>query len=219
MKRFVAGVALFVAVSPAAWADVGVLLKAGTLGAGVDVSKSISERLAVRLQANALNYNHDTTKSDVDYKAELELRSAGVLLDWHPFSGVFRVSGGAYWNGNKATVTGQPTGGTYEINGQTYNSTDIGSLNGKIDFPSVAPYLGVGFGSAPKAGRGMTFSFDLGVLYQREPNVGLTVVCGPTVPNCSQLQSDVAAEQASLQNDLKDFKFYPALSFGIGYRF
>jgi len=219
MKRFVAGVALLVAVSPAAWADVGVLLKAGTLGAGLDVSKSISERLAVRLQANALNYNHDTTKSDVDYKAELELRSAGVLLDWHPFSGVFRVSGGAYWNGNKATVTGQPTGGTYEINGQTYNSTDIGSLNGKIDFPSVAPYLGVGFGSAPKAGRGMTFSFDLGVLYQREPNVGLTVVCGPTVPNCSQLQSDVAAEQASLQNDLKDFKFYPALSFGIGYRF
>jgi len=218
MKRFVAGVALLVAVSPAAWADVGVLLKAGTLGAGLDVSKSISERLAVRLQANALNYNHDTTKSDVDYKAELELRSAGVLLDWHPFSGVFRVSGGAYWNGNKATVTGQPTGGTYEINGQTYNSTDIGSLNGKIDFPSVAPYLGVGFGSA-KAGRGMTFSFDLGVLYQREPNVGLTVVCGPTVPNCSQLQSDVAAEQASLQNDLKDFKFYPALSFGIGYRF
>jgi hypothetical protein len=120
-------VALFLAVSPAAWADVGVLLKAGTLGAGLDVSKGISEKLAVRLQANALNYNHDTTKSDVDYKAELELRSAGVLLDWHPFSGVFRVSGGAYWNGNKATVTGQPTGGTYVINGVTYASGNIGS--------------------------------------------------------------------------------------------
>jgi len=219
MKRFVAGVALFLAVSPAAWADVGVLLKAGTLGAGLDVSKGISEKLAVRLQANALNYYHDTTKSDVDYKAELELRSAGVLLDWHPFSGVFRISGGAYWNGNKATVTGQPTGGTYVINGVTYASGDIGSLNGKIDFPSVAPYLGIGFGSAPKAGHGMTFSFDLGVLYQREPNVALKVVCGPTVPSCTNLQNDVAAEQVTLQNDLKDFKFYPAVSFGIGYRF
>jgi hypothetical protein len=218
MKRFVAGVALFLAVSPA-WADVGVLLKAGTLGAGLDVSKGISEKLAVRLQANALNYNHDTTKGDVDYKAELELRSAGVLLDWHPFSGVLRVSGGAYWNGNKATVTGQPTGGTYVINGTPYNGTDVGSLNGKIDFPSVAPYLGIGFGSAPKAGHGMTFSFDLGVLYQREPSVALTVVCGPTVPNCTNLQKDVAAEQISLQHDLKDFKFYPAVSFGIGYRF
>ena len=218
MKRFVAGVALFVAVSPAAWADVGVLLKAGTLGAGLDVSKSISERLAVRLQANALNYNHDTTKSDVDYKAELELRSAGVLLDWHPFSGVFRVSGGAYWNGNKATVTGRPTGNTYQINGQPYSSAEIGSLSGKIDFPSVAPYLGVGLASAPKAGRGMTFSFDLGVLYQREPNVALRVACG-TTGRCAQLQSDVAAEQVSLQDDLKDFKFYPVASFGIGYRF
>jgi hypothetical protein len=221
MKGFVAGVALFLTVSPAAWADVGVLLKAGTLGAGLDVSKGISEKLAIRLQANALNYNHDTTKSDVDYKAELELRSAGVLLDWHPFSGVFRVSGGAYWNGNKATVTGQPSGGFYTINGTTYNSAAIGSLNGKIDFPSVAPYLGIGFGSAPKAGRGMSFSFDLGVLYQREPNVGLTVVCGAalTAPQCTQLQNDVAAERVSLQDDLKDFKFYPAVSFGIGYRF
>jgi len=41
----------------------------------------------------------------------------------------------------------------------------------------------------------------------------------PTVPNAARLQSDVAAEQASCQNDLKDFKFYPALSFGIGYAF
>ena len=221
MKRFVAGFALLLAVSPAAWADVGVLLKAGTLGAGLDVSKGISEKLAVRLQANALSYDKDITESDVGYKAELDLRSAGVLLDWHPFSGVFRVSGGAYWNGNKASATGRPIGGTYEINGQTYNSSDIGSLNGQIDFPSVAPYLGIGFGSAPKAGRGMTFSFDLGALYQREPNVGLTVVCGAalTGPQCTQLQNDVAAEAISLQDELKDYKFYPVVSFGIGYRF
>ncbi len=218
MKSIVAGVALFLAVSPVAWADVGVLVKAGTLGAGLDVSKGISEKLAIRLQANALNYNHDTTKSDVDYKAELELRSAGVLLDWHPFSGVFRVSGGAYWNGNKATVTGQPTGGSYTINGMPYTAAEIGSLSGHVGFPSVAPYLGFGFGSAPKAGRGISLSFDLGVLYQREPNVALSVACGTTA-RCAQLQSDVAAEQVSLQHDLKDFKFYPAVSFGIGYRF
>jgi len=64
----------------------------------------------------------------------------------------------------------------------------------------------------------MTFSFDLGVLYQREPNVALRVACG-TTGRCAQLQSDVAADQVSLQDDLKDFKFYPAVSFGIGYRF
>ena len=218
MKGFVAGALLFLAASPAAWADVGVLIKAGTLGAGLDVSKGISEKLAVRLQANALNYDRNTTESDVDYKAELNLRSAGVLLDWHPLGGVFRVSGGAYWNGNKATMTGKPTGATYVINGTTYSSAEIGSLNGQVDFPSIAPYLGVGFGSAPKAGRGMTFSFDVGVLYQREPNVALSVACG-TTPRCAQVQSDVAAETASLQDDLKDYKFYPVVAFGIGYRF
>lgn len=221
MKNFVAGALLFLAVSTVACADVGVLLKAGTLGAGVDVSKGISESLGLRLQANALNYNRDITESDVDYDADIKLKSAGLLLDWHPFSGTFRVSAGAYWNGNEATATGRPSGGTYTINGVTYNSSDIGSLDGKIDFKSVAPYLGIGFGSAPKAGRGMTFSFDLGVLYQREPNVALTAVCGAGLSGaqCTQLQSDVAAEQASLQEDLKDLKFYPVASFGIGYRF
>ena len=218
MKSFIAGLALFLALSPAAWADVGVLLKAGTLGAGLDVSKGISETLALRLQANALSYDEDITESDVEYKAELDLRSAGVLLDWHPFSGVFRVSGGAYWNGNEASATGRPTGGTYEINGTTYASAEIGSLNGQVDFPSVAPYLGLGFGSAPKAGSGLSFSFDVGVLYQREPNVALSVACGTTA-RCAQLQSDVAAEAVSLQDELKDFKFYPVVSFGIGYRF
>ena len=221
MNRFVAGAALFLAASPAAWADVGLLLKAGTLGAGLDVSKGISESLALRLQANALTYDRDITESDVDYSADLELKSVGLLLDWHPFSGVFRVSAGAYWNGNEATAVGRSTGGTYEINGVTYPSAAVGSLNGQIDFESVAPYFGIGFGSAPKAGRGMTFSFDLGVFYQGEPNVGLTAVCGVGVSafTCTQIQNDVVAEEASLQDDLKDYKFYPVVSFGIGYRF
>ena len=219
MKRFVAGAFLFLLSGTAAWADVGVLLKAGTLGAGLDVSVGMSESLGLRLQANALSYEDDLTESDVDYSGDLELKSAGLLLDWHPFSGVFRISAGAYWNGNQAAAVGRPTGGTFEINGVTYQAADIGSLNGQIDFESVAPYFGIGWASAPKAGRGMTFSFDLGVLYQGEPNVGLTVVCGPTVPNCNTLQSDVAAEQASLQEDLSDYKFYPVVSFGIGYRF
>ncbi len=183
MKRFVAGLALFLmAMNPTAWADVGVLLKAGTLGAGLDVSVGMSESLGLRLQANALSYDKDITESDVDYNADFDLKSAGLLLDWHPFSGVFRVSAGAYWNGNEATAVGRPTGGTYEINGVTYPSAAVGSLNGQIDFESVAPYFGIGFGSAPKAGRGMTFSFDLGVLYQGEPNVGLTAVCGVSRP-------------------------------------
>lgn len=221
MKRFVAGVFLFLVTGTAAWADVGILLKGGTLGAGLDVSMGMSESLGLRLQANALSYDEDFTESDVDYSGDLELKSAGLLLDWHPFSGVFRVSAGAYWNGNEATATGRPTGGTYTINGTPYPAAQVGSLNGEIDFDSVAPYFGIGWASAPKAGRGMTFSLDLGVLYQGEPNVALTANCGVGLPpaTCTQLQSDVAAEQASLQEDLSDYKFHPVVSFGIGYRF
>lgn len=218
MKRFVACALFFLTVSTAGWADVGVLLKAGTLGAGLDVSKSISETLALRLQANALSYDADVTESDLTYSADIDLKSAGLLFDWHPFSGVFRLSAGAYWNGNEASAIGRPSNGTFEIDGTTYASAEVGSLNGRIGFESVAPYIGLGFGSAPKAGPGMTFSLDLGILYQQEPNIALTVACG-TTPRCAQLQSDVAAEAAALRNELEDFAFYPVISFGIGYRF
>jgi len=218
MKRFVAGVFFFLVTGTAAWADVGVLLKAGTLGAGLDVSVGMSESLGLRLQANAGNYDTDVTASDVDYNADLEFQSAGLLLDWHPFRGVFRVSAGAYWNGNQVSAVGRPTDGTYKINGVTYSSAEVGSLNGQIDVESAAPYLGIGFGSAPKAGRGLTFSLDVGVLYQSEPAVALSAVCGTTA-RCAQLQSDVAAEQASLQEDAKDYQWYPVVSIGIGYRF
>jgi hypothetical protein len=213
--------ALFLGLaSSVASADVGVLLKGGTLGAGVDVTKGVSESFGIRLQGNGLSYEDEFTESDVEYDGDIDLRSAGLLLDWHPFSGVFRISAGGYWNGNEVSATGRPTGGTFEINGVTYPASAVGTLDGKIDFDSFAPYLGIGFGSAPKAKGGLSFSLDLGVLYQGEPNVSLTAVCGPIPPaSCAQLQSDVAAEEAELREAVKDYKFYPVISIGIGYRF
>jgi hypothetical protein len=123
---------------------------------------------------------------------------------------------GAYYNQNEAFVVGKPTGGTFEINGVTYLASDVGSLTGTLTFERFAPYVGIGFSNAGK--KGWKFALDLGALYQNSPLVNLDVVCANPA-TCTALQGDVQAEEAELQADVNDYKWYPVISIGIGYSF
>ncbi len=211
--------ALCLLISASAFADgPGVIVKAGTLGAGLDIGWALNESFGTRLSINGYSTDDTFTESDIEYKADLDLATAGVLLDWHPFRGVFRLTAGAYANKNELSATAQATSGTFVINGVTYNASDVGSLSGLFEFDSVSPYVGFGFGRMWKSGFKITG--DIGVLYQK-PDVRLTVVCGVGLPapTCAQLQSDVAAEQTQLSDELDDYRFYPVVAIGLGWVF
>ena len=100
-----------------------------------------------------------------------------------------------------------------------------------MDFKKFAPYVGLGFGNA-MVGSGLYGIFDIGVMFQGAPDVALAASGSATVTDSNglsrpvldlssdpEVQDAVAQEQASLQDDLKDFKFYPVVNIGIGYRF
>jgi hypothetical protein len=198
-------------------ADTSLGLRVGTLGGGVELAHAFTEKLGFRVSANGLNYDTSETRESIDYDAKFKLESAQLLLDWFPFSNNFRVSAGGMYNGNKFTLDGKPSaGGTYTINGTSYAASEIGALNGKVDFRKSAPYVGLGYGRP--IGKGLQFAADLGVMFQGAPRTTLNARCGATV-NCAQIQSDVAAEQAKLDDDLQKFKYYPVVSIGLAYRF
>lgn len=210
--------ALSLLVSASAFAEgPGVVVKGGTLGAGLDIGWAINEAVGTRLSINGYSTDDTFTESDIEYKADIDLGTAGLLLDWHPFRGVFRLTAGAYANNNELSATGQATSGTFEINDVIYNASDIGSLSGVIEFDTVSPYLGFGFGRMSKSGFKLTL--DVGVLYQR-PDVRLSVAqCSLSAAQCAQLQSDLAAEQAQLKDELDDYRFYPVVAIGLGWVF
>jgi len=86
-----------------------------------------------------------------------------------------------------------------------------------VDFENASPYVGLGLSNACR--KGWKFALDLGALYQNSPHVSLQQVqCGAT-PNCAQIQSDVAVEEAELRDKSGGYKWYPVLSIGIGYSF
>lgn len=198
-----------------ALADTGVNLKAGTLGAGVELSRSFSDKLSVGLGFNA--YDHKTTDSasDIDYDFNFDLQSVALLANYHPFGGAFRFTGGALYNNNELKLTGKPAAGsTYTINGVTYTAAQVGTLTGTLVFDKTAPYLGLGWGNRPNSRLGM--SFDIGALYQGSPGLTLNATGALSDP---ALASDLEQERRSAEDDLKDFKWYPVISFGMYFRF
>jgi hypothetical protein len=196
--------------------DVG--LSIGTMGPGGQVSwLLVPKTLSVRLAANAYNYNHDTTSGNIDYTGKLKLKSELLLLDWHPFEGRFRLTGGVVANGNKFDLLAKPTGGTYDINGNTYTAAQVGTLSAKVEFPSTAPYLGIGWGDSTQSA-GLHFIGDIGVISQGAPRAKLSA-SSATVNSDPTLQADLKKAETDLQTKLNGFKFYPLVQLGMGYRF
>ncbi len=150
----------------------GVTVKAGTLGAGVEASLSISSYLKIRAGANAYNYDYDGKEDEIDYEFDFDLRSFSVLLDWHVFGGAFRLSGGALLNQNEVDMTAE-SAATFQIGNTTYTLADVGSLTGNFDFDDVAPYAGIGWDFSLGGEGAWKLVCDIGVMFQGSPTVEL----------------------------------------------
>ncbi|TVQ74762.1 MAG: hypothetical protein EA372_01540 [Chromatiaceae bacterium] len=188
--------------------------KVGTTGLGLEGTYGLRENVNLRGGLYGFTYSTDVEETDVDYDADLKLRSAALLADWHPFNGGFRLSAGAYYNGNELTGAAR---GELDIGDgtQTYD----GSLDATIDWRSFAPYLGIGYGNAVQGGR-WSFAFDAGVMFTGSPDVSLRGQVETDDDGVrQQFREDVREEERELQDDLDDFKYYPVVSLGVTYRF
>src|SRR5258708_9821347 len=201
---------IFPGVAPA---DTSLGIRGGTLGGGVELSTALSQRAAVRLDVDGYNRTQSSTHDNIQYDMKLKLQTASLLGDWFPFANNFRISLGAMFNGNKFTLKGQPTGGTYTINGNPHQASDVGSFDAAVDFNKAAPYFGIGYGRPINSG--LSLIFDVGGMSQGSPKSKINVTCGSTAPqgsaNCNTLQSDAAAEQSKLDDSLHRFKYYPVI--------
>jgi hypothetical protein len=198
IKYAIVGFAL-VAAGSAQAAGIGV--RAGTTGLGADVAWSVAPTLSARLGYSALKWNHDVDTDNVRYDGKLKLSNFSTLLDFSPL-GPFRLTGGFMFNDNKYDVQSGNIGGAGTISGAV--------KSGK----SAAPYLGIGYGNV--SGMGVNFYADLGIMFQGSPRASLNANCtSPGSGACTTLRTQAAAEQARLEDKLKNFKYYPVLNVGL----
>lgn len=237
MKRLCMVASLLLAAPGAALAQyepsLGLAARVGTLGLSLEATTGITERFNMRAGINQYDYDYDPEPEDGDsgndltYGGTLDLSSLSVFADWHPWAGGFRVSGGVIFNGNEIGASARCEQASCEVGDQSFDAEDIGTIRGLIDFNSVAPYAGIGWGNAVAADTGFGFQFDIGVMLQGSPNVSLTAdgSCNGTQGSINQQQCEddlnqaLSEEAAELESDTEDFDLYPVISLGIRYKF
>ncbi|MBN2825331.1 MAG: hypothetical protein JXQ76_08410 [Campylobacterales bacterium] len=191
-------------------------LKLGTLGLGLDISQKVTDKLNVRFNINGATYSDSQCEGDVNYDYDLTLATVGLLVDYFPMQSNFRVSAGAYYNGNEFEINAKAANGFITINNVAYNATNY-QVDGMVDFDEIAPYIGIGWGNTIKQ-KGWSFSVDAGVMYHGEPNVDLTPICLNGAA-CGTFTDNVNIEEVDLRDELKDYQFYPVVSVGVTYTF
>ena len=202
--------------SSSSYADTAIGVGGSTLGYQVALSQSMSENLNLRIIHNTASQDFDGETDGVDYNYDFEFSSTSLLIDWHVFGGGFRLTTGALINDNEIHAQSDINGLTLEVGDTVFTSTEVGRLEGDISFDSYAPYLGFGWGRA--IADGFSVVFDLGVVFQGQPEVSLQTV-GGTLSDNQLLLDEVEREEQELQEDADEFDLYPVVSLGLFYRF
>ena len=122
----------------------------------------------------------------------------------------------------------------FTFNGHRYSTKEVGSVNTKVDWDPVAPYVGIGWDTSFDKDSGWGFTCDLGVAFQGSAKATYSVNYGTALKDNPddtpiekeakaqtrrQIKSDLDEEMNKLQNDLDDYKILPYISFGINYKF
>lgn len=188
--------------------------KAGTLGFGLEATWRPVPYLDVRGGFNSYTYDSSAVEAGIDYDTSLNLDTFYATANLRPPMSPFRITAGLFSNSNEMSMVSQVSG-TYDIGGMTYTAAEVGTINNVIGFDSTAPYLG--FGADFRLANTIGLNIDVGVLWQGEPIVGMSVT-GPIGQDPS-FQAELDAETAALQSALDNFKAYPVASIGVSVNF
>lgn len=233
IKKYLLGLSAMLAMLSCVAAnagDFGVGVRGGTLGLGVELDYKLTDNFSLRAHAGEFSYDYEEEEDGIDYDGDVDLSTIGLSADWHPFGGAFRVSGGAYLNGNEINALASGDG-EYDIGSATYVSDPSDPVQVNLDAElgsGTVPFVAVGWGNSPENESGLMFSFELGVLVTGTPSIDLTVSgsaqengVGPVIDLGSDptVQANVDEEIATLEDDISDFELWPVLMLGVGYRF
>jgi len=217
-KMVLATVALFACAT--ASADFGVGVKAGTLGLGAEARWSPLPWIDFRFGANSYDYEDNGAQAGINYDATFSLDNFYATGNFRFPLSPFRVTAGAYSNGNEFRMQSQDIGNaSFDIGGDTFNASDVGLLQSVTSFSSTAPYVGVGYDFEIFGKVGL--NLDFGVLWQGDPEVTLEASGLASAPAEVQaaLLPALETERLELEDEVSDFKAWPVVSLGFVYNF
>lgn len=219
LARMAAAVVLAVGLAPVALGAEGgqwhAGVSAGTLGLSPEIGYRFGAHTGLRLNGGFYDYDRSEEIDDIDYDGTLKLSSVGVMADWYPLGGSFRLSAGVRSNRNRIGLLAEPTGDV-EIGDRTFTAAQVGTLTGAVNFRDFTPALTLGWGG--KLGKGFTMGLEAGVLLQGSPKLALAA-SGGALANDPDFLAELERERVQAEDDASDFKLWPVLQLHFAWRF
>ena len=224
-------------VEPSAYADryltrLSLGGSVSTFGTGGELATNLPYRLDLRLIGNFLDFDWKMTKSGFYVVVNSEFANTGVLVDYYPWKALRISPGLLFYNTDRIRGDVQAqNGGTFTINNVTYASQDSNPVHG------VGRLLLAGRGFMAMAGWGhyvargekhWSFPFEGGVAFTHTPSATFNLqgnVCSAQGTDCQPaatfplFESNLAAQVASWNNEVKPFHIYPVVEGGVTYTF
>jgi hypothetical protein len=188
---------------------------AGVPGVGLGYARPLDSRFTVRADVLTLGRRDRTTTEDgIQYQSRLQMQRMAVFGDWFPFEGNFRLTGGVSSNSIGMTLDATGAGGTLSIGDRTYLTTAADGLEVRVKFPSVTPYLGIGWGH--QLNTGWRLSADLGALIGRAK---VTATPRGALASEIDLQVNLDKELSELRSGVGRIRAIPQITVSVGYSF
>ncbi len=201
------------------WPGLALGVKGGTVGLGPEVTFGISRFLNLRGGYNWASFTSKGKIEDVKYDAKFSMDNLPLMLDWHPFAGMFRISAGAYFQDGSYVKLDAQNKKSSRIGNHRYGPEVVGTLKGRIDVEDdVAPYVGIGIGNAVMKDVALSLSLDIGLLFQSY-DVKLTSTGAGMYSQYPTFRDDLERERKRVQDKADDWKIYPVVALSLAYHF
>ncbi|MCI5131955.1 MAG: hypothetical protein D3904_10610 [Candidatus Electrothrix sp. EH2] len=219
---FAAGALLaFTSFSYAESGRVGLGIKAGTLGGGLEVSMDVNPYVEIRAGVNQISFDFDTSIADIDNNFAPDFFTSSLLVDLHPFANAFRFTAGAYLNKNNIDLNGTYRKDLLSPDLNRYaDLIDQVRLTGLVEFDSFAPYLGIGWTSNHESVSRWGVNIEFGVMFQGTPRVTELHVEDPWgIGRHPVAEAFIEQERREIEKEIDEYEYYPVASISLSYKF
>ena len=210
---------------------VGVGVKAGTIGFGIEVSVPLTNTINARVslttididdQEETIEVGDEGATGDMDAVLGLDFGATALLFDWYIFDGSFHLTAGMMKNDSELSFTGALQDGIV-VDGEPLDPSDInGDVSGEVSLgESFQPYVGIGWGRRAGDEGGLAFTAELGVaLLDPSANLDAAVnVTGTNNLDQAELDDRIRGVEADAETELDEFEAWPVLTLGLNYNF
>lgn len=191
-------------------------IQGGVIGFGLEYAYNINSQLNLRLGANLLTLDgisipYELDGREVDVIAGANAFNVDLFLEYLPFDrSSFKLVGGlAYVNNTGGNATLKLKDGL-NYGDIVLNPDDVGTIDLKMNYTGIAPYIGFGFGRAvPKKRVG--FGVEFGTYYVGGPDISL-IATELLEPSANE------QEEAKLEEAFSSFAWLPNIKLKLAVR-